>query len=40
MEKGIHSHSLQVHCGAKDVDFHASRARILPLTVLAGILKI
>ncbi|MCX6876949.1 MAG: hypothetical protein NTW21_24510 [Verrucomicrobia bacterium] len=30
----------QVHCGAKDVEFAATRTRILPLTVLAGILKI
>ena len=30
----------QVHSGAKDVEFSATRARILPLTVLAGILKV
>jgi len=30
----------QVHAGAKDVEFAAHRARILPLTALAGILKV
>jgi len=30
----------QVHCGSKNVEFSAARAQILPLTVLAGILKI
>ena len=30
----------QVHCGSKNVEFSAARAHILPLTVLAGILKI
>jgi len=30
----------QVHAGAKDIGFAASRARILPLTTLARILKI
>ncbi|MDA0767582.1 MAG: AAA family ATPase [Verrucomicrobia bacterium] len=30
----------QVHAGAKDVEFAVHRARILPLTALAGILKV
>jgi uncharacterized protein len=30
----------QVHCGARDVEYAAKRARILPLTTLAGILKV
>ena len=30
----------QVHAGAKDIEFAASRARILPLTTLARILKV
>ena len=30
----------QVHGGTKDVEFSATRARILPLTALAGILKV
>jgi predicted AAA+ superfamily ATPase len=30
----------QVHTGAKDVEFAGHRARILPLTALAGILKV
>ena len=30
----------QVHAGAKDIEFAASRARILPLTMLASILKV
>jgi hypothetical protein len=30
----------QVHTGTKDVEFAGHRARILPLTALAGILKV